>query len=259
MPLLPRPLLTGAVLLPAAALLLAHGPILQPADYHAFADQGVRFGVPHAADVLSNLPFALVGLWGALRLWPQRRHPALAAGRDGYALFLLALLLTAAGSAYYHLAPDDARLFWDRLPIALACAGLLAAVHGETGAPVPLGRQLAVVSGLALYAVGAVAWWRHGLPDGDLRPYLLLQALPLVLIPLWQARHGTPRGERRAFGLAIGLYVLAKLAELGDHALHAATGHLLAGHTVKHLLAAAAAAVIVETLCRRVGSPAQNR
>ena len=55
-----------------------------------------------------------------------------------------------------------------------------------------------------------------------------------------------PRVERRAFSLAIALYILAKSAEVSDHAIH---GWLqpLSGHTLKHLLAAAAAAVIVQT------------
>lgn len=44
-------------------------PVAQVADYHAFADAHTRWGVPHAFDVLSNLPFALVGLAGAWRLW----------------------------------------------------------------------------------------------------------------------------------------------------------------------------------------------
>ena len=61
----------------------------------------------------------------------MRADASLNAGRHGYRLFLVGLLLTAFGSGLYHLAPDNARLVWDRLPIALACAGLLAAVRAE--------------------------------------------------------------------------------------------------------------------------------
>src|SRR5262245_39950859 len=116
----------------AAAALLLYGPIAQPAHYHAFADAHAHFGVPNFANVLSNAGFALVGLWGLVRLWPMRTHPGLAAGWPGYALFLLALILTAAGSSYYHWAPDNDRLVWDRLPIALVCAGLLAGMRADT-------------------------------------------------------------------------------------------------------------------------------
>ena len=89
--------------------------------------------------------------------------------------------------------------------------------------------------------MAGVAWWAA---TGDLRPYLLLQAAPLLLIPLWQAQNAAPRRERLGFAIGIGLYVLAKAAELADAPILAATG-FVSGHTLKHLLAAAAAAVIV--------------
>ena len=50
--------------------MLVHGPIGQPANYHAFADHTDFLGIPYANDVLSNLGFALVGAWGVLSLWP---------------------------------------------------------------------------------------------------------------------------------------------------------------------------------------------
>lgn len=235
------------------AAMLAHGIIVQPAGYHDFADHSALAGLPHAADVLSNLGFALVGLWGWGRLSSQWNHPQLQAGAAGYRLFLIGLTLTAAGSAYYHLAPDDLRLLWDRLPIALACAGLLAAVRAET-----VGRSLFCATArdeaavLALGAVLSVAWWHftNGEGAGDLRPYLLLQLLPIVLIPLWQWLYGSDRRDRLYFGAALAVYVLAKVAELNDHAFLATNG-LLTGHTLKHLLATLAAWLIVVRLVQR--------
>ncbi|HEX8979727.1 MAG TPA: alkaline phytoceramidase [Parasulfuritortus sp.] len=234
-----------------ALAMLAYGPIPQLPHYHAFADQRVWLGLPHAADVLSNIGFALVGVWGLLALWPKRRHPALASGWPGYVLFLSALVLTAIGSSYYHLAPDDTRLVWDRLPIVLACAGLLAAVRAEGRPGAGDWPRLLL---LAAGAVASVWWWRftgrHGV--GDLRPYLLLQGLPLVLIPLWQAIYGAPARDRAAFGLALGCYVLAKFAELYDHEIMAILG-VVSGHTLKHLFATAAAFLLTRRLVVRVG------
>lgn len=252
-----KPLLIRLPLLLTLALsglLLAHGPIAQLAHYHEFADQSVLLHLPHAADILSNLGFAVVALWGWRRLQPMRAHAALRSGWHGYRLFLLALLLTALGSGFYHLAPDNARLLWDRLPIALACAGLLAAVRAEN-----LGcadsRSAATVLGVV--ACLSVGWWYLSEHDGagDLRPYLLLQGLPLILIPLWQAIYRAPPADRLAFGVALLLYVGAKAAELNDHALLAALG-IISGHTLKHLLASAAAAVLVARLIQRVEQPA---
>jgi hypothetical protein len=235
-----------------AALMLLHGPIAQPAHYHEFADQSLWAGIPHAADVLSNLGFAMVALWGAARLWPQRNHPALRNARVGYGLFLMALLLTSIGSTYYHLAPDDWRLVWDRLPIALACSGLLAGVRAQL---MPNVHVRVEIVGLTVLALASVMWWYVGQRSGsgDLRPYLLLQAAPLLLIPVWQTIHGPARDDRLCFGLALALYVLAKIAELHDHEIHVLSGQI-SGHTIKHLAAAAAAWTLVARLVRSTTS-----
>jgi hypothetical protein len=236
------------------ALMALHGPIMQLPHYHDFADQSIFLGVPHIEDVLSNAGFAVIGVWGWFRLRPMRSHPAIQAGWHGYQLFLVSLVLTAVGSSFYHLAPDNARLLWDRLPIALACAGLLAAVRTETQF---LADGESTTARLALFAVGSVAWWyftdQQG--HGDLRPYLLLQTLPLVLIPLWQAIYGAKRADRIWFGLALLLYVFAKGTELRDHELLRTLGWV-SGHTLKHLLATAAAALLVGRLAYRVRVPA---
>ena len=233
------------LLLIAAALL--HGPIAQFENYHAFADQLTLLGIPHFCDVLSNLGFAVVALWGFGRLAP-RRHTHFPLSWPGYALFLAGLLLTALGSGWYHLAPDDHRLLWDRLPIALACAGLLAGAWADCRQRD--NRLFAVLLGFA--ALAAVLWWYVGALQGrgDLRPYLLLQGLAMLLIPLWQWLYRRPRGERLAFVAAFALYGLARVTELLDHQL-AALLDPLTGHTLKHLLSTAAAAVIVAQLVRR--------
>jgi hypothetical protein len=238
-----------AVTLLLATAALFHGPIHQPEGYHDFADQSLLWGVPHFCDVTSNIGFALVAFWGWLGLAPRREHPDLSHGWAGYRLFLIGLFLTALGSTWYHLAPDNARLVWDRLPIALACGGLLAGVLGDVQGR-DSGRNAVL---LALAAIASVAWWR--ITDlagaGDLRPYLLLQGLPILLIPLWQGLHGAPRADRFAFGGALAIYIVAKLAELNDHTI-AALLDPLTGHTLKHLLAVAAALLIVARLRARV-------
>jgi hypothetical protein len=226
-----------------------HGRIAQPLHYNEFADQSSLSGIPHAADVLSNMGFALVAIWGWLTLRPHRTSEQLRAGWPGYRLFLIGLFLTAFGSAWYHLAPDNIRLIWDRLPIALACAGLLVGVRGDTQHGSRTDIEAIV---LGLFAVASVAWWAFTDANGadDLRPYLLLQGLPLVLIPLWQAIYRAPRTDRIAFAAAMGFYVLAKVAEVLDHEIANALG-FVSGHTLKHLIATMATAAIVWGLTRR--------
>lgn len=239
------PLLLIAIV---CGIALWHGPVAQIANYHDFSDQSRMAGIPHFADVLSNLGFAVVALWGGWRLAAAKDKTEIRNGWAGYRLFLIGLFFTALGSSYYHLDPDNARLVWDRLPIALACAGLLAGVWGDVHA-----RDSAVLTvWLALAAVFSVAWWdftqRSG--AGDLRPYLILQGLPILMIPLWHWIYDMPRAERWAFGSALLLYVIAKFTELNDHQIAALFG-TVTGHTLKHLLASVAASLIVARLVSR--------
>ncbi|MGB7300786.1 MAG: hypothetical protein WBD34_15810, partial [Burkholderiaceae bacterium] len=230
------------------ALLLA-GPIGQPANYHAFADQSSWQGLRHAGDVLSNIGFALVGFVGLVIVSRAGAHEHFKHSQFAWQAFCISLILTAAGSAWYHLAPDNFRLIFDRLPIALACASLLAAVRSDN---VPGARGTRDFLLLAIFALASVGWWvvTEQSGHGDLRPYLALQFAPLVIIPTWQAIYQAPKRERLVMANAIFLYVAAKAMELSDHQVAELTG-ALTGHTLKHLLATAASAAIVIQLYRR--------
>ncbi|MBC3807207.1 hypothetical protein H8K52_07590 [Undibacterium seohonense] len=223
-------------------LMLMHGTIQQYADYHVFADTSAYWTIPNALDVLSNLAFAVIGLLGlfASRAYfhqrSSRRHP-----KDyAYLCFVLSIFATSVGSTFYHLAPDDARLFWDRLPIALACATLIAAVRTECFDQELLAARRDLIA-LIAFATASVLWWQQ---SGDLRPYLALQLMAIILIPLWQGIYAAPKRTRWIYAAAIACYVLAKVCEIGDAAILLHTG-LLSGHTIKHLLASAAAALII--------------
>jgi hypothetical protein len=247
----------GAIAIAVAALAW-HGPVAQLEHYHDFADRRAWLGLPNALDVLSNLPFALVAAWAWLRIHSPEVRVALGAAWPGCAAFVISLALTALGSSYYHWAPDNAHLVWDRIPIALACAGLLAGAYARTHPARPFP---ALLPALLAVAIGSVAWWwvSETRGHGDLRPYLLLQFAPLVVVPLWQAQARVPSRERWAFAGAIVLYAVAKIAELEDARILAVTG-FVSGHTLKHLLAAAASVFIVPAFglppYRRSSTPA---
>lgn len=236
-----RAALLAALALLLAAALVMHGPIPQWDHYHAFADRRSLLGIPNAADVLSNLAFAGVGLWALSRL-RGRREPAPA--RAAWRIFALALVATAAGSGLYHWSPDNAALVLDRLPIAWACAALLCAFLAER-VDIRWARP-AVLAAALLVATASVGfwWWSELRGAGDLRAYLFVQLLPMLLVPaglLWRQRRpvegATPAA---AWWVVLAGYGLAKLLELGDGAVFASLG-LVSGHTLKHLLAAAAA------------------
>ena len=229
--------------------LLGHGAVGQWAHYHDFANQQVWHGVPNGADVLSNAGFIALGAWG-LSWLTQTKRPLWGRAQSGYVLFLVGVLLTGLGSAYYHWQPNNHTLVWDRLPIALTCAGLLAGARADIQG-VSTRRDACLWT---LWGMLSVAWWawtaRAG-NGGDLRAYILLQAAPLWLIPLWLWLYRAPKQLTQPFMLAIGCYVLAKVAEIGDAWLWQASAHVISGHTLKHLLATLAVALVCGHLYRR--------
>ena len=201
--------------------------------------------------MLSNLPFAAIGAWG---LWRLRDASAAGSGALAWRAFAVALLLTAVGSASYHLAPSNATLAFDRLPIAFACAAITCAFLAER-VDRRWGQPSSVTTAL-LAAAAAVAWWwlseRSG--GGDLRPYLFVQFLPMLLVPLALAMRmravGSGAVNDRAWWTVLGCYAAAKIAEGADHAL-LESALTISGHTCKHLLAAAGAAALFTSDSRR--------
>jgi hypothetical protein len=243
----PYLLIFVAIAIAFIALLLP--PIPQPLSYHNFADHRSWLGIPNFGDVTSNLPFAVIGVWGLIVLFtpaaikfvdPRERWP--------YVVMFAGLILTAVGSAYYHLAPDNARLVWDRIPINIVIMALLTAVIAER-VNVPAGLALFPV--LEIIGIASVLTWRsgelHG--HGDLRFYAAVQVyaiLVLLLALLFPAKY--TRGAD--FAVVVGFYVLAKILEKTDRQIFA-LGHLVSGHTLKHLAAAAASYWILRMLKKR--------
>jgi hypothetical protein len=102
--------------------------------------------------------------------------------------------------------------------------------------------------------VASVLWWRW---TGDLRFYLWIQYAPLLCIPLVLVLFPARYTHRRYLAYGLGLYVLAKLAEHADRDIFELTGHLISGHTLKHLLAAGAIFCVLLMLRRRSPVAAQ--
>ena len=235
-------------LLAAAVALLAFavwGPFLPAsAHQHDFADQRGWQGLPCALDVLSNLPFAVAGAWGLVWL---RRLGALRlclATRATAALFFVGLVLTTAGSSWYHWQPDNAGLLWDRLGMSVAFAGLLGlAVVGRISPRAGLATAL----GLMVAAPAAVLAWAH---TGNLTPWAVVQfggMLVVLALACLPHRHGALVLQ---LGPLIAWYAAAKVMELADHSVYEATAGWVSGHTLKHLLAAGAALPVLFAMAR---------
>ena len=217
--------LVGLLLLP---------PISQDQNYHDFADQRTILGIPHFWNVVSNLPFIVIGVAGMRR---SHRDPAI------FVLFL-AILMTGFGSSYYHLDPNDRTLFWDRLPMSIGFMAILALAIEER-----LDAKAGAILLWPLIAIGvfSLLLWRW---NGDLRLYGWVQFFPCAALLLLFLLFPPKYTGTFYWVTAAALYALAKLLEFNDSTIYSA-GSILSGHTLKHIAAAAACYAILRYFQKR--------
>ncbi len=223
--------------------------IPQDQYYHHFADQRSVLGIAGFWNVVSGIPFLIVGALGMATLSGKTRLALLHRMLPAYRAFFLAVFLVGLGSGYYHLAPSDATLVFDRLPMALAFMSLFAIIVSEFVSE-KAGRGLflpLLLSGL--FSVGY--WYFTELEgEGDLRLYVLVQFLPMLLIPLILLLFCPRFSHTSLIWTALGVYLLSKIAEMTDGLIYQAFG-VISGHTLKHLLAALSAYLFLLALQKR--------
>lgn len=224
----------------------------QPQNYHHFADSRALLVIENAADALSNLAFFVVGVMGIAFLRRERRGSSRFAASEEmrpYWVFFAAIAMTSVGSAYYHLAPDAARLVWDRLPMTVAFMSLVAAVIAER-INVRAGNRLLVP--LVALGVASVIYWRVSALAGaeNLRPYLAVQFGSMAVILMIAALFPSRYTHGGALFYVATAYAAAKILESFDGEIYA-LGHWASGHTLKHLAAAAGVYLILRSLERR--------
>jgi hypothetical protein len=242
------------VLCVLTALLLPAMP--QTIEYHAFADTRSWLGIANFGNVVSNAAFFAVGAAGLAATFGSRARFAAPSERWPYAVFFAGILLTAFGSAYYHLAPDNERLFWDRLPMTIAFMGF---VSSQLVDRVSVKAGLALLAPLLVVGAASVIYWRvsERAGAGNVIPYLALQAYSVFLMLL--LAYAMPSRYTRGADLywVFAWYALSKLLETAD-AFIFGLGGFVSGHTLKHLAAAVSGIVVIRMLMRRslVAQPA---
>lgn len=245
-------LLLGSVLLFAiGAALQFVWPLSQPASYHHFADMRSIGTLPNAADVLSNIVILVAGLFNLG--WVIRHASRQPSQFPGMLFAAPGLILTSFGSAYYHSAPSDATLVWDRFPMTIVFAGILAMLWTSVTR-----QRVGWVQMLLLVAasVGTIGYW---LEFNSLWPYAILQFGGLAAVVVMTAA----RKVDALFGwsMVIFFYAIAKVFETFDWQIWALTGHLFAGHALKHVTSgfAGAALLLVANASQRSGASWPSR
>jgi predicted membrane channel-forming protein YqfA (hemolysin III family) len=221
----------------------------QPLDYHRFVDTRGAFGIPNFGDVVSNVGFLIAGV--VCLYVSLRKATVFEYGweRIAYVVFAIGMLLTALGSSYYHLAPDNERLVWDRLPMTIAFMSLIASqiterVHGRAGAW--------LLAPLLLVGAASVFYWRatERAGAGNVMPYGVLQGYSVVILLLLAAFYRSRYTRANDIYWVFAWYVIAKLLEQFDGFVFG-LGHVVSGHTLKHLAAGVAGLVASRMLLRR--------
>jgi hypothetical protein len=221
------------VLAVAGVYAIPHIP--QSVTYHNFCDTRALAGIRNFANVISSLPFVIVGLIGLLSV---KRSVAPRNIAVIYISLFAGIILTGLGSAYYHAYPDNNTLVFDRLPMTIVFMSLLAAVAGES---IDIGIGAIALAPLLLIGIASVLWWHYteGTGAGDLRLYVLVQYYPMILIPAIFILFPSPAGRKAWIPLIYAAiwYGVAKICEQFDCAIYQALG-FVSGHSLKHLAAA---------------------
>jgi hypothetical protein len=225
-------------------------PIAQPISYHSFSDARTLFGIPNFWNVMSNVPFLLVGVLGLVEVLRRRYQGGLQSLHWLYAFFFVGIASVCFGSGYYHWAPSNATLAWDRLPMAVAFMVFVSIVIGEhISERVPK----LIVLPLVVLGVFSVWYWDYteALGRGDLRLYALVQFLSLVMIALIFWLFPSRLSGMVYLWAMFGGYALAKVLEELDSLVYG-VGNVMSGHALKHVAAAAGMYFFVVALRKRI-------
>lgn len=210
-------------------------PIAQDPSYHQFSDVVEAVGIPNVWNVLSNIPFVMIGVFGFIKARKLFLEKSREPWNMACLVFYIGLVLTGFGSAYYHLSPTNETLLWDRLPMTIsfmAFFSFIVSLH--------INQRLGAIALWPLLAIGmaSVFYWSYteGAGFGDLRFYAVVQFLPIILIPFILIMFPVSNYQQKYMWLLIALYVIAKLMENFDVDIHLFLG--ISGHTIKHVVAA---------------------
>lgn len=210
-----------------ATILIVWPPFGQYQEYHNFADKRPLTGIPNFGDVASNLGFLLVGIAGLITCFTR----PLGAMKAAWIVMFAGIASVGIASGYYHWAPTDATLVWDRVTLTVGFMGLFVALLGEY-----ISERLSILLVPAiLIGAGSVFYWDQ---FQDLRFYYWVQMMPLLVVPVLLLLYRPSYSNGWLIFTGAVWYGLAKLAELWDSAVFSATGGMISGHTIKHLLAA---------------------
>lgn len=234
-------LIIATVLVVYGLLRLSLGPIPQDPAYHFLADTRTFLGViPRAGDVLTNLAILAAGLFG-LALRP--RMTVAPEERTAVNVLIAASILTTFGSAYYHWAPSNPTLVWDRLPLGIVLVSVLALVMADRLHPLFARDGIWPLTALAVASV--IVWGvSETMGRGDLLLYLIVRVGAGIAIALLVILRRPRYTGTRWLVAALICEILMAALERHDHEIFNLTGGWVSGHSLKHMVVGVALAFV---------------
>jgi len=231
------------------AAIVYRKPIPQDINYHLFVDAREIWSIPNFWNVVSNVPFVIVGLLGLYKSSLPGKLKVIDDTNIAYVLLFFGTCLVGFGSGYYHLAPDNQSLVWDRLPMTVAFMALLSIIISEF---ISVRSGKALLLPLILAGILSVAYWHFSeiRGVGDLRFYALVQFYPMLAIPLILVCFRSRCTHVYAYWLLLLAYIIAKLFEHFDAGIYNVSG-FISGHSLKHLTAALGMYVLLVSYQKR--------
>ena len=213
-------------------------PIAQNISYHLFADHRNLFSVPNFWNVLSNVPFLIIGACGMIYSIRNTKAMIRSSLKLNYIVFFSGIFLTGIGSAYYHFAPNNSTLVWDRLPMSISFMSFFSIIIGEF---ITIKKSRLLLFSFLIIGITSIIYWNFTEQQGhgDLRLYIAVQFLPMILTPIILLLFKSKNYITTFVWLVLSTYILAKLSETYDHQIYH-TLKFISGHSIKHFLAALA-------------------
>jgi len=215
-------------------------PVIQSEEYHHFSDTTTFLGISNFWNVVSNIPFLIVGLLALINL------KAMIDANFMYVIMFAGIVLISFGSAYYHLEPNNDTLVWDRLPMTIVFMSLFSIVISEF-----ISKKTGKILFAPLILVGflSIAYWVFS-SSGDLRLYILVQFYPMIAIPVILICFKSEYNSVSAYWILFLFYVIAKLLEYFDGEIYEALVYM-SGHSLKHFAAAIGLYVLIDSYRKR--------
>ncbi|WP_223033713.1 ceramidase domain-containing protein [Hanstruepera marina] len=206
-------------------LVFVFNPIQQNQTYHAFCDSNEHFGIPNFWNVITNLPFLIIGCFGLLK------NRTIQQNKLQYLTFFVGIVLVSIGSAYYHINPSDKSLVWDRLPMTFVFMALVSIVISDFFNQ-RTGNMLLIP--LLVLGITSILVWNF---TGDLRLYAFLQFYPMLAIPIILLCNKSKICINLKYWMLLLFYGVAKGLEYFDCSIYKLSNGV-SGHALKHMFSA---------------------